>query len=358
VTQAPPNTLVISPSASGDAKLVYSWKETKNGQRAKDIRAERVGGQWTVTVDGQPVPADRFDVKDGTITIRDAQGQTIFTAPVALDTSLDNAPAVRLRTQPSGDVITLNPRLVLPAQASRARLGVTMADADETLIKHLGLEPGQYAIIEYVGPGTAAAQAGLQTGDLVLTINGQKVVGSEGLRNVIRAGSAGDKLSIELIRRGQRQTIEATLSARSPTDDMPEMQSVPGGAALTERQAQLKALQERLGEVGREMGELGRDYAGRAREWAQRQSESVLRFGGPVGPDGKPGELEIFELPASATSRQIDARLTDLETRLKAMEELLKRLDARLSGSPIPPTPPTAPTPPTPPTPPAPPASR
>lgn len=66
--------------------------------------------------------------------------------------------------------------------------------------------------------GSAAAAAGLQVGDRVLSLNGAPVTGFFELAGMVVANQAGDTVSVDLIRDGEQIQIDVTLGERSPND--------------------------------------------------------------------------------------------------------------------------------------------
>jgi putative serine protease PepD len=70
------------------------------------------------------------------------------------------------------------------------------------------------AVIQDVTPGTPAADAGLQVGDLVVELDGQAVTGTDDLVGRIRDHQPGDKVTLKVVRDGKEQTVTATLADR------------------------------------------------------------------------------------------------------------------------------------------------
>jgi putative serine protease PepD len=70
------------------------------------------------------------------------------------------------------------------------------------------------AVIQDVTPGTPAADAGLQVGDLVVELDGQAVTGTDDLVGRIRDHQPGDKVTLKVVRNGKEQTVTATLADR------------------------------------------------------------------------------------------------------------------------------------------------
>jgi S1-C subfamily serine protease len=73
------------------------------------------------------------------------------------------------------------------------------------------------AVVVTVQPGSAAAEAGVQEGDVITTFEGSPVPGSAELRELIRAKSPGDVVRFQVDRRGEPQSIEAKLGSRAAT---------------------------------------------------------------------------------------------------------------------------------------------
>jgi S1-C subfamily serine protease len=63
-------------------------------------------------------------------------------------------------------------------------------------------------------PGTAAAQAGLRDGDVIVRLGGTPVDGFEDLRSVVRARRPGDIVSVLYLRDGEAHATLATLGTR------------------------------------------------------------------------------------------------------------------------------------------------
>lgn len=83
----------------------------------------------------------------------------------------------------------------------RARLGVTMNDTDRGVV------------VKNVARGTAAAQANLQPGDVILDVNGQQVSSPQDMVRLIGQRSPGDQVVLNVLRDGEEQRINATLTS-------------------------------------------------------------------------------------------------------------------------------------------------
>ena len=73
---------------------------------------------------------------------------------------------------------------------------------------------GVGSIIATVQPNSPADLAGIRVGDIVLAVDGEPVNGQAGLVAAIRDRNPGDLISIDLVRTGERLSVNATLVAR------------------------------------------------------------------------------------------------------------------------------------------------
>ncbi len=70
------------------------------------------------------------------------------------------------------------------------------------------------ALINEVVPGGPADKAGLQVGDLVVSVNGKQVQGMDDLAAQVRLLGAGQRAQLTVVRDGKEQTVTATLTNR------------------------------------------------------------------------------------------------------------------------------------------------
>ena len=96
----------------------------------------------------------------------------------------------------------------------RGWLGVTIQDLDDNSARALGLKSTQGALIAEVIQGEPAEQAGLRSGDVVVSINGQAVVDSSSLLRVVAQQTPGESVKVEVMRQGKKQSFTVTLGTR------------------------------------------------------------------------------------------------------------------------------------------------
>ena len=105
-------------------------------------------------------------------------------------------------------------------EVRRGQLGVHIQDVTPSIAEALNLDVEQGALVSQVVPGSAAEQAGLQAGDVIVEVNGRPV-DSSGLRNMIGLMRLGTGMEITFIREGERRKVEAT-TGRSPSQLLAE----------------------------------------------------------------------------------------------------------------------------------------
>jgi len=93
-------------------------------------------------------------------------------------------------------------------------LGVDTTDVDADKAQALKLKDVRGAVITLIDHDAPAGQIGLRVNDVILAINGQNVEGSEALRRILREIPPGRKISMELSRDGNIQTIAVELVDR------------------------------------------------------------------------------------------------------------------------------------------------
>lgn len=100
--------------------------------------------------------------------------------------------------------------------SGRPYLGITyVAVTDEATAQQLGVSTYGIYIVE-VSAGSGAAQAGLEPGDRIVSIDGAEVAARDDVSAIIDQHAAGDTVSITVARDGQMLTVSATLGEQTP----------------------------------------------------------------------------------------------------------------------------------------------
>ncbi len=104
----------------------------------------------------------------------------------------------------------------------RALLGVKILDIDARLAKENGLEKIQGVYIDEINEKSAAQNAGLQTGDIILKIGEHSIHSSSELQSVIGTYRPGDKVKVLFERNEKEQTVWVTLRNNQGTLYLPK----------------------------------------------------------------------------------------------------------------------------------------
>jgi serine protease Do/serine protease DegQ len=108
-------------------------------------------------------------------------------------------------------VMTLKNSLVKHGKVRRGLLGITTQDLTPDLIKAFDLKNTHGAVVSKVEGNSAAETAGIEPGDIIVSMNDQKVKGSHQIRNIVGLTQIGEKVRIELIRGDKIKTIHAVI---------------------------------------------------------------------------------------------------------------------------------------------------
>lgn len=165
---------------------------------------------------------------------------------------------------------------------SRGYLGIQMQPLDQALAANFGFE-GRGVLVNQVLPGSPAARAGLEPGDILVKVNGQDVPSMQRVQRAIKLCAPGAECPIELFRDGETQVVTATLddaaAQLAATGGAGGGRSIPRSAGVRQAPSVLD-----LGSLGVEVGEL---TAATAKERGLADARGVLVT---AVADGSPAE--------------------------------------------------------------------
>jgi serine protease Do len=199
-------------------------------------------GDWVLAV-GNPYGLDR-SVTAGIISAKGRRGliegnlfQDFLQTDCAINPGNSGGPLVNL----AGEIIGINTAIVgeayqgigfaIPSHmakevyeqlrrtgsVARGYLGVRPQDLTDDLAEQLGVKVKAGAVITRVMPGSPAAEAGLQEGDVVIKWDDQPVQDAADLTLKVAGTPIGKKVKVEIIRDQHPMTIEVTVGSR-PTE--------------------------------------------------------------------------------------------------------------------------------------------
>ena len=113
-------------------------------------------------------------------------------------------------------------QLVTKGVVVRGTLGVETQNLTAQIAQGLGLAETRGALVTRVLAGSGAATAGMKAGDVVLSVNGQRVDNAQALHNFEGLSTVGRTVDLEIRRDGKPLQLKATLKEqpRAVTGDM------------------------------------------------------------------------------------------------------------------------------------------
>jgi S1-C subfamily serine protease len=115
---------------------------------------------------------------------------------------------------PAPTVVDVVRQLLETGRVRHAFLGIDLVELTPAIAAQFDLAVTEGIIVTDVGPGTPAEAAGLQPGDVLTAIDGAPLRLAEDFQGALRRADPGDRISLDLVRDGERLTVEATLADR------------------------------------------------------------------------------------------------------------------------------------------------
>jgi Do/DeqQ family serine protease len=106
-------------------------------------------------------------------------------------------------------------QLIEHGEVRRGRIGVSIQDLTPDLAEALGMSQSYGAVIGSVEDNSPAAVAGLQAGDVIVSVDGSQISGSAELRNRIGLAPLGSEVEIGYLRDGAPGTAKMRVDAES-----------------------------------------------------------------------------------------------------------------------------------------------
>ena len=107
---------------------------------------------------------------------------------------------------------TIMDQLSEHGEVRRGQLGLVVQDLTPGLAQAFNIQGRGGAVVAQVTPGTSAEQAGLRSGDVIVSINGRDVTSSSDLRNAIGLLRVGTRIDLDVLRKGKLKTLQAEIA--------------------------------------------------------------------------------------------------------------------------------------------------
>lgn len=112
---------------------------------------------------------------------------------------------------PSNMARSIMDQLLDFGEVRRGLLGVNIFTITPDIAEAYGVKEQKGALVSQVLPDSAAEKAGIQAGDVIVSVEGKPVASGNELRNAIGLKRSGEKVTVELLRDGKKQRVTADL---------------------------------------------------------------------------------------------------------------------------------------------------
>lgn len=375
---------------NGDDRTIMMSGTTDKGEKY-EIKLKN--DTLEAKLNGKRVPDDRIRISGSVIELLDESGESI----VSMDTdprlttaipAVPSVPTVRYRTsvgQPRDNaftsVYTTTPGVAVSVTSDppKVMVGINMSDVDPTLREHFGLDEDAGFVIDNVVDGLPAANAGLQSRDIVIAIDGKNVTNAT-LREALNEKEPGQKVKVRILRKGEHKDVDMVLQAydasklgittspqaltlnrfpgqtfsfggTAPEQEEARRAMEQAMRAMEEARAQMQgpqgdALRQAHEEMRRALEELRESQS----QWLGKGGDTTGRFfvvpsptpppspDAPAAPSENFGTLkpsaprgyQVFRDPVGPASAAEAERMAQLEERLNQLNGRLDKLDDRI----------------------------
>ena len=115
---------------------------------------------------------------------------------------------------PSSVVVSVVRQLLEDGTAEHAFLGVRPAPLTPQVVERFDLSTELGILVASVVEGSAAERAGVQTGDVIVSVDGEEMRQVEDLLALLRERAPGDEVEIRLVRDGEEEAVRVRLRDR------------------------------------------------------------------------------------------------------------------------------------------------
>jgi len=175
--------------------------------------------------------------------------------------------------------VQVKDQLVKTGKVAHSRLGVEVQTLNQSLADSFKLNSPNGALVAKVVPDSAAAEAGIKVGDVILKFNGTPIIDAGSLSQHVGTATPGEKATIQIWRNGKALDLTATIGnaatlAAAGDDSAGDSSQAKLGLALRPLRP------EERQQAGVPGGLVVEDAQGRAAEAGIQQGDVVLSVDG------------------------------------------------------------------------------
>ena len=170
-------------------------------------------------------------------------------------------------------------QIVKTGKVTHGRLGVEIQPVDQSLADSFGLKSPAGALVAKVEPGSAAAEAGVKAGDVILAFNGTPVADASQLSMRVNTTAPGERATLTVWREGKEQTFTAKI--RSASEQVASADEGSGPAEQAQLGLTLRPLtRDERSEVGVANGLVVQRAQGHAAEAGIQEGDVIIGVDG------------------------------------------------------------------------------
>ena len=169
-------------------------------------------------------------------------------------------------------------QIVATGKVTHGRLGVTVQDLTQSLADSFGIQRVEGALVSNVAPDSAAASAGLKSGDVITAVNGEPVLRSGNLSSLIGMAAPGERVKLTVFRDRAERTIEARLGGAPDAEKVADASDATQGGQLGLSLRPLSKDEKREAKI--DSGLVVEDVGGPAQRAGIQQGDVLLAING------------------------------------------------------------------------------
>jgi serine protease Do len=112
---------------------------------------------------------------------------------------------------PASVAVPVIAQLKSTGTVTRGQIGVNVQSVTSEIADSLGLKTAEGALVDEARPGSPAAKAGIETGDVIRAVNDATVKSADDLARRIGAMTPGTQVTVNVLRNGEQKTLTLTL---------------------------------------------------------------------------------------------------------------------------------------------------
>jgi serine protease Do len=114
--------------------------------------------------------------------------------------------------------VSIQDQILKHGKVQRGRLGVSIQEVNQSLAESFGLAKPTGALISSVEKDSPAARGGLESGDVILSVDGREIQSSSELPPIIAGIRPGDSTRLQVWRKGKTREIKVKVGSANPED--------------------------------------------------------------------------------------------------------------------------------------------